>query len=67
MQENSRIEFANTLRGFAALAVVISHYYGVFWSNRAAVESITNAPALPLETHAIRRTLGWLGAMHSHF
>ena len=60
MQENSRIDFANTLRGFAALAVVISHYYGVFWSNRAAVESITNAPALPLESHATPEYISWL-------
>lgn len=60
MQGNSRIDFANTLRGFAALAVVISHYYGVFWSNRAAVEAITNAPALPLETHAIPGYISWL-------
>lgn len=60
MQKHSRIDFANTLRGFAALAVVISHYYGVFWSNRAAVESITNAPALPLETHAIPGYISWL-------
>ena len=60
MQGNSRIDFANTLRGFAALAVVISHYYGVFWSSRAAVEAITNAPALPLETHAIPGYISWL-------
>ena len=60
MQENSRIEFANTLRGFAALAVVVSHYYGVFWSSRAAVEAITNAPALPIETHAIPIYISWL-------
>ncbi|MFC7436504.1 acyltransferase family protein [Hydrogenophaga bisanensis] len=60
MHGNSRIDFANTLRGFAALAVVISHYYGVFWTNRAAVEAIANAPALPLETHAIPDYISWL-------
>lgn len=60
MQGYSRIGFANTLRGFAALTVVISHYYGVFWLNRAAVEVITNAPALPLETHAIPDYISWL-------
>ena len=60
MQGKSRIDFANTLRGFAALAVVISHYYGVFWSSRAAVEAITNAPALSLETHPIPRYISWL-------
>lgn len=60
MQGNGRIDFANTLRGFAALAVVISHYYGIFWSSRAAVEAITNAPALPMETHAIPNYVSWL-------
>lgn len=60
MQKTPRIDFANTLRGFAALAVVISHYYGVFWSSRAAVEAITNAPALPLETHAVPTYVQWL-------
>ncbi|WP_439112242.1 acyltransferase family protein [Hydrogenophaga sp.] len=60
MQDNAKIEFANTLRGFAALAVVISHYYGVFWSSRGAVEAISNAPALPLETHPIPAYISWL-------
>lgn len=62
MQGNSRIDFANTLRGFAALAVVIAHYYGVFWTSRAAVESITNAPVLSMETHPIPRYISWLHA-----
>jgi peptidoglycan/LPS O-acetylase OafA/YrhL len=60
MKGTSRIEFANTLRGVAALAVLISHYYGVFWSSRAAVEALTNAPALPLETHATPQYISWL-------
>jgi peptidoglycan/LPS O-acetylase OafA/YrhL len=62
MHGNSRIDFANTLRGFAALAVVISHYYGAFWSRRAAVEALTNAPALPLQSHAIPEYISWLHA-----
>lgn len=62
MQGSSRIDFANTLRGFAAVAVLISHYYGVFWSSRAAVEVITNAPALPMETHAVPGYVLWLHA-----
>ncbi len=60
MYRSTRIEFANTLRGFAALAVVISHYYGVFWTNRAAVGALTNAPALPIETHAMPAYISWL-------
>jgi peptidoglycan/LPS O-acetylase OafA/YrhL len=51
--QNKKIEFANTLRGFAAVCVVISHYYGVFWSSRGAVEALTNSPALSLEAHPI--------------
>lgn len=29
---NERVEFANQLRGIACLAVLISHYFGVFWT-----------------------------------
>lgn len=60
MQKNARIDFANTLRGIAALAVFVSHYYGVFWSKRAVVATLTNAPALPLETHATPTYISWL-------
>lgn len=60
MQGNSRIDFANTLRGFAALAVVISHYYGVFWTHRVPVGLITNAPILPLEIYATPNYIAWL-------
>ena len=58
--QNQKIEFANTLRGFAALSVIVSHYYGVFWSSRAAVETLTNSPALPLETHPVPYHILWL-------
>jgi hypothetical protein len=51
MTQYQRVDFANTLRGFAALSVLISHYYGAFWLNRPAVAYLTNAPALPLESH----------------
>jgi peptidoglycan/LPS O-acetylase OafA/YrhL len=44
-----RFDFANTLRGFAALVVVFSHWFGVFWHNRSAVGELINAPALSLE------------------
>lgn len=59
---NGRIDFANALRGFAALAVVVAHYFGVFWSNREVVELLTNAPALSLQTHATPRYLSWIHA-----
>jgi len=43
----SRVAFANSLRGFAALSVIISHYYGVFWKEPAAVSALLHVPALP--------------------
>lgn len=58
--QGNRIDFVNTLRGFAALAVVIAHYTGNFWSMRTAVASLTNAPELPSETYAWPSYLVWL-------
>jgi len=48
-----RIVFANTLRGFAAVAVLFSHFAGIFWIMNPAicdlmgVPPLTNLPALP--------------------
>jgi len=42
-----RIAFANTLRGIAALCVVIVHYTGVFWTSRDAAANLIHAPELP--------------------
>lgn len=42
-----RVQFANTLRGIAAIAVLLSHYTFVFWTSRDAVASLIHAPALP--------------------
>lgn len=61
MRAGQRVEFANTLRGFAALAVVISHYFGVFWLDRAAASSLANAPLLPAETHGVP---GYVAFLH---
>ncbi|MFM0017753.1 acyltransferase family protein [Paraburkholderia azotifigens] len=41
-----RISFAHILRGFAAVSVVFSHYFGVFWTRPDAVAMLTNAPQL---------------------
>lgn len=49
----NKIEFANTLRGFAALSVIVAHYFGVFWIARPAVSGLINAPELPLSEFAI--------------
>jgi peptidoglycan/LPS O-acetylase OafA/YrhL len=42
-----RVEYVSTLRGMAAMCVVIAHYFGVFWLNQPAVSSLTHRPALP--------------------
>lgn len=60
LEDKARVDFANTLRGLAAASVVIAHYFGVFWLNRAAVESITNTPMLPFDTHAVPVYVAWL-------
>ncbi len=62
MQAGQRVEFANTLRGFAALAVVISHYFGVFWLDRAAASTLTNAPHLPADIHGVPAYVAFLHA-----
>lgn len=63
MQDHKRIEFANSLRGLAAISVIISHYFGVFWLNREAVESLINAPLLPQSSYAMPSYLLWLHSL----
>ncbi|ARB91197.1 acyltransferase family protein [Legionella longbeachae] len=50
MQENiqceNKIEFVNTLRGIAALFVVLSHYFSTFWYKRDTIAHLINAPML---------------------
>jgi peptidoglycan/LPS O-acetylase OafA/YrhL len=59
---HSRVAFANTLRGIAALCVVIQHYGHVFWNERIVTAGLINAPvlALPPLTPAYLR---WVGQM----
>lgn len=47
-----KIHFANQLRGLAALMVLISHHYGVFWGDneRIIVAKMINAPVLDIKT-----------------
>ena len=52
-----KVDFANTLRGFAALCVLVSHYFGAFWANPAGVSYLTNAPELQLPMPSY---LAWL-------
>ena len=41
-----RILFVHQLRGFAALSVVISHYFGVFWSRHEGIAGLMGIPPL---------------------
>lgn len=50
MSQN-RVDFANTLRGFAALSVVLSHYFGVFWVYRQVTASLIYAPELSVAAY----------------
>ena len=58
----SRVAFANTLRGVAALCVVIQHYFYVFWQERPTVASLINAPELvsPALPPTLIRWVGYL-------
>jgi peptidoglycan/LPS O-acetylase OafA/YrhL len=47
MKTQPRIEFANTLRGLAALAVLVSHYLDFFWNHRDIAARQTNTALLP--------------------
>ena len=44
-----RVAFANSLRGVAAVSVVIAHYLGVYWAAPAAIAQLTGMPPLPAE------------------
>lgn len=41
-----RVKFANSLRGIAALCVLIFHYYGIFWLSRDITSNLIYAPIL---------------------
>ncbi|CAM2839754.1 acyltransferase [Legionella steigerwaltii] len=60
MRDDSKIEFANTLRGLAALFVVISHYLSAFWYKRDSIAHLINAPLLTPEAHATPIYVTWL-------
>ncbi|AWN74333.1 acyltransferase [Legionella anisa] len=57
---NTKIEFTNTLRGLAALFVVLSHYLSTFWYKRDSVAHLIHAPLLSPETHATPFYVVWL-------
>ena len=41
LMADQKVEFANALRGLAALSVIVSHYLGVFWTKPAAIVELT--------------------------
>ena len=55
-----RVDFANTLRGLAAICVVISHYFGLFWTNLQPIATCINAPILSTEAHTFPTYLSWI-------
>ncbi|CAN5332188.1 acyltransferase [soil metagenome] len=44
--DQQKVQFANTLRGIAALIVVLSHYLGLFWFARPDIAALTGLPLL---------------------
>ena len=46
----TRVDFANSLRGLAAISVLVSHYIGGFWLTRGGIANVIFAPVLPAET-----------------
>ncbi|UVK45697.1 acyltransferase [Mesorhizobium sp. AR07] len=46
MEDNGKIEFANSLRGIAALLVVVAHHFIVFWRLRDTAAAQMHAPVL---------------------
>jgi peptidoglycan/LPS O-acetylase OafA/YrhL len=48
-----KVEFANALRGLAALSVIVSHYLGVFWVKPAAVAELTGLSRAPVPVPAM--------------
>ncbi len=56
-----KVVFANSLRGMAALIVVFSHYFAVFWLARPVVAEFIQAAPLPatVETPAIVQLISY--------
>jgi len=64
----NRIEFANSLRGIAALMVVVSHYFGFFWRGRDVVAGQSHMPILPIDQFPSPIYSPWLNVVpHVHW
>ena len=55
MRGAGRIEYANTLRGWAAVCVLAQHYFAVYWLSPPAVGDLLHVPpdkpAVPVLAH----------------
>ncbi|HMN73555.1 MAG TPA: acyltransferase [Rhodoblastus sp.] len=58
-----RIEFANTLRGLAAFAVIVGHLGSIYWFMGPMVDVLTGVPYVPYKAPILPSLidLGWLG------
>lgn len=56
----SKIPFADALRGIAAFSVVLAHVFGLFWLDRTTIAQLTRLPALTPDFAT--PTIAWLGA-----
>jgi peptidoglycan/LPS O-acetylase OafA/YrhL len=63
MDISHKVAFANTLRGVAALSVLVNHYFGVFWLARDAVEGMINAPTLSLTASPTPTSFLWINTI----
>lgn len=63
MQNNTKVDFANTLRGFAAFSVLVWHYCGVFWLDRVVAGELANAPTLAADRYATPHWISLLNAI----
>ena len=61
--KSSRMEFANALRGFAALSVIVAHLAGVYWTMGPMVDILTGVPYVAYTPPILPGLvpLGWLG------
>ncbi len=51
-----RVAFANALRGIAALAVIVGHYFGVFWTWPTAIFELTGMLCAWIAGSSLRAT-----------
>lgn len=61
----NKVVFANILRGVAAVAVLFTHYFGVFWARADAAAGLINAPQIAKSGGIY--ILTWLAKGHVYF